>query len=231
MRSPSQTFYDLIVAREFQKAKVHLAHHGAGPVQAALWIALGSWAGRPEEAALLDATFEADIPGHAWTDAFLRRLAISGSENDPILTRILEHADAEVLGQRHALHHAAFHGRSDIFDLLGQKLEATDQWKGWDEDIQGLGTPLYLAMREMHPHAIVALLQRNCEEDRVLQKGTLGADGVRTAQQAARMSSKHGAELDSQMAQIKLKVKLEGVAKGVGRILGKGAEAVRKIRM
>lgn len=231
MRSPSQTFYDLIVAREFQKAKVHLTHFGAETVQAALWVAMGSWPGRAEEAPLLDAVFDANISGETWSDAFLRRLALPGNDHDAILERILELADGETLGRRCALHHAAFHGRSGIFDALQQKLQAAGQWQGWDVDVPGLGTPLYLAMREIHPHAIVALLQRECNEDRVLQTGTKGADGKRTAQQAARMASKNGAELDNHMVQAKLKVKLEGVAKGVGRLLEKGAEAVRKIRM
>ena len=231
MRSPSQTFADFVAAREYYKARQCLAQWGADTVQAPIWVALHAWSGRTGQEELLDDVFGAGVTATAWADAFLRRLALPGDDDDPMLQRLLDKADAHELAQRAAIHHAAYHGKVSMLEPLRKKLEEAGQWRGWNEDIHGMGTPLYLALREFQETCIVALMQRDCDPDHPIGVGVRGSDGQRSVLEAAKIGGKHRAELEDRMGHLRRKVALEEIAGKAGKLLGMGAEKLRKIRM
>jgi hypothetical protein len=229
MRSPAQTFADLLAVRDYEGAGTLLAKHGAEALQADLWLATHPWTHSAGEQKLLEIIEARPLPSHRWADAVLRRLGMIDptTQGDPLIMWMLERADIQVLADRCVIHHAAYHGRERMLEPLKERLEAAGRWKGWDEDLPGIGTPLYLAMRECQEKAILHLLREGADDTAILQQGTPGADGKRDAVGAALQSSKLREELSQGLPVIKRKLALENVAHGAERIVEAGKRALR----
>lgn len=231
MRSPSQTFHDSLVARDYKKAMDLLSQYGVNTLNAVSYTALHSWRGAEDENAILDRVFAAETTPEIWIDALLLRIGHRSITHDPVTQRLLDRCDARLLNQRHPLHHAAYHGCHYILPALMQKMENAGVWTGWDPDVRGLGTPLFIALRELNQETATFFLRQGCDESKVLQHGTKGADGERSVEQAARIHCNDKEGFDNFIKTAKNKVKLEKIAESAARLLEKSEALIRKIKL
>lgn len=224
MRSISQTFADHLQKREYKVAGLMLKKHGLAKTRALHWLAMHIWKGDGEKE-LLDQLDELEIPANEIVDAYLLRLAMKPSMNgeDPILEWLDKRVDFTLLDDRSVIYHAVYHDRYEILGYLAKKLAQVGREVDWNQDRKGLGTPIYIALRENHEETVAELIRFGADPDRPLQPGVLGA-GM-TALQAASFCSGNKDTRDTYM-KAKRRVALEQIAQKAGKIVRSGAKKV-----
>lgn len=226
MRSISQTFSDHLQAREFNVASLLLRKHGAEKTRAHFWLATHAWRGENGEVELLEHLSRANLTPQDWSDVYLRRLAMKAPLNgtDPILDWLVDKVDFELLDKRCVIHHACFHGRHDIFDVIEKKLAEVGKPVDWNDDRPGVGPPLFMALKEAREETTLELIRRGADGTLPISPGLLRAGLARNIIEAASLAGPEDAADIYRKA--KRKASLEQVAQKAGKAVSTG---MRKI--
>lgn len=226
MRSISQTFADHLLAREFDVAKILIRKHGANKTSAHLWMATHLWRGEDKEVELLETIGSANLTVQDWNDVYLRRLAMRGSENgnDPILDWLNDKVDFQLLDERAVIHHACYHNRHEILDLLEDKIKAGGKEVNWNDDRKGLGTPLFIALKEGHEDTILALIRKGAEGSIPISSGLKGVGKAKTVIEAGVLTGPD--QIAETYRKAKRRASLEQVALKAGKMVGRGMKKI-----
>ena len=157
MRSVSQEFCDAIRQGSDDMAAFALRTHGPHQTRALMWLSLYP----PEDPGAWIERLQRHTPaGPEAEQALMMALAQQGQRDTSWIRWLSEHIDPQRLAAMDILHHAAAHGRDDVFDILADRITLSGTAPNWNATTSQGTTPLYQAITQHHLGATVAVLMR-----------------------------------------------------------------------
>jgi len=161
MRTVSQIFADMLANKEEFKASGFLRQYGLRETNALQWFALKGIVS-PEWMGLMQ-SLQNSATREDMGNALLLTLAVptAWEHRQVYIEWLAQNLDAEWHKSHHPIHHAAFHGTWRAFNTLEALYKAKTQDNfDWNTSNTSGHTPLYLALTEMQPEALVEILKK-----------------------------------------------------------------------